>query len=1424
MMNAFIDIQQIINIANIALLVLFILVIALVVFSMLWALLRNWKFGTYRLICMSVFILAAVLTLNLLTKGLGQITSPVTFTISVTVNGTYCQATFGQFLPVLTQFLEDILKALNSSVDPSSITGYAMSLAISILSCVIFSLEMIIIVFILNPIFNLFWHVLWVKVFTPKRLRNDKREKRRLNWIAMLEEGLIAIVCVALLYAPLTSTVNSLSGAWSSTSVKAEQRGLKKADNDTVQLVDSIVKAYEDSVFAQAFFSWNRDAQTGKTFDQNLMAFIAGVDYQGGKLDAFSELANFGSMASIVVQSGMINTSGEMAAANYASFFASGYMPMLLDTLSNTQIVTNLLPTGLTLLMNLDAVKEQIAINEGLNFYDVDFSSSLKKLSSLWDEALATPALSRIYYQEGDDIPEGYSVGDVKRTGDLLQGFFASDSAEKVHHILSELSSDDLSFVDTILQAYLVTQALKAKNNPPAEGSNIALTDFLPALPEDIDSDGDGVADRVPEDYKAIQAGHELVILYDSFVDLNLIDPNLLSSFTNTLNGGSSGIDGNAFMDTMLNHVSEVGPIFYGNPADAEDTCLLDSVFILNGASSLMKMVGNTMNDSMGLSGEDRIDLNPIIENLDSGTQEQKRAKYKDEFRGLFGVLEGLTSNEEGKTFFRHISDTPGMYKDPENSNLVGMDPNLLTAFVNGTSALDNTQIGSAILRKMIVKFLSEGSALFGDGFVFGNDCPNLGHEISSFLASYRDHQDMVSTLIGVTGSGFTGNQGAEKLKAFAAYEDDLAAFLADFAGNAFFNPDVGGLHNQNFYSLLSMLFASTLGEDFHAAEVKAVLDESTPEDFADLAHGFMAMATSNLISAISGGGGFALSSLTDVSFETFFGAIGNSKILRVIFQPILDNRILNNDTFRSDEAPLSFNNVEDWASEGRVIDYLIRFAAEYGDLSNIDFLSSDPESIAGLIATLSQSSLFVDADTHEYLFSKFIASKFIGSFASMGDAASFFTNPGADIANGSSATAYEEEDFSYFKADLLEIDRAGWIDESQAIGDLLLAATTIGGFDSFSAASDFRSYELHSFEGLFRAAEASRAFGPIALYHVHEKINEMIQGSGASYVKANVQSLYSDAGVKAPVASFVLEDNAVLSLLAMIIDPTGKDGMGNPKYPLLDGSGAFTSFTFFGANAIRAEVVVNLLLPIANSNIYNGTRISDGAGHPALSAFEQDLADKFAASNIYGGGYDFTKIEEYVADTVALATTNEERYAIWSSEIRILGSLVRQVKELGIDFDAGMDFRDLLADPSTRDENRDRIEKMLLDYNESGPLYRSLPIQIENALGSANFEVNGVVLDLSRANYDYMNGDRYERIEIRNLVDIFYYFSLMNYNLELAPATLMGDTPQRRLLHRLKEDRLLNTVKPGETQTVLDPIKDMVVAFPGGSAIWDSI
>ena len=648
-----------------------------------------------------------------------------------------------------------------------------------------------------------------------------------------------------------------------------------------------------------------------------------------------------------------------------------------------------------------------------------------------------------------------------------------------------------------------------------------------------------------------------------------------------------------------------------------------------------------------------------------------------------------------------------------------------------------------------------------------------------------------------------------------------LGNFLVAYLNNGYFNPvwDAGTDHelrNGNISGLMETLFGTVLGDNYKKDEVRAIIAGADEEDMRDLAHAIGTFASSDAISSLTAGT-LDLGSLADINFEELFGAIGSSKILKGIFAPIINEKVLSNASMVSgNSVELRMGADADWATEGKVIDAIVGFAAKHGDFANIDFLNSEPSAITGILKALAGSQLFSNKDPNDttYPFSNFISEKMVSSFASAGTAASFFVNFGVDT----SLPSFDESDFSEFKAACKSVaSKEEWATEIDAIGEILSGVHSIGGFSGFNS-GNLTTFSAKSLRDMLHASESSKVFGKFIIYHLHEKLVDMLATAQAAFGNANVAYLGENGRTLDEIR---YENERLIDMLEFILNPSGRDGGGEKTYTLLNDSGAFGAgnFSLFGSGSMSGKTIEDLLIPLARSHIYNGAVTS------GLTAFEKEISTMLYSSHIYGDGITAEQVDGFIQSIAAGAANDQERFAIWESEIAILAQMVDEFGALGLSFGgSGMSFEGLLGDgvdQPTRKANTAKIETLLLDFNESSCLYRALPIQIENAMKNAGLKdlnLFGSTLNFDLVHFHYAGDARYHRAEIRNFANIFYNYYQLGHPTSITPADASDPTKQelvKQLLADMRYDKII-----GEAFDALFPDAEPNVADYGGNPL----
>ncbi|MCR4562091.1 MAG: hypothetical protein K5694_02675, partial [Bacilli bacterium] len=1396
------DAALITNITNWVLLGLFFLVIIILALCFLRGYFRGWKYGTYRIIAFAVAFVVAFATLKLVGNAIGNLNLPFLGTVSfqITSSGeTYnIAATFGSLNSVISSIVEQVLKAYHVNMAPEAIAAYALAVANSAVLLITMIIEGILIATIYNLLVMILWHAAFIRII-PK----EKREasKKKLRFVSAAEELLIGALCMVMIMAPLTSMVNSLANGWDNNENTSNATKSIQADDETYQTIQGIVDTYNNSAFAKAFFSWTKFGGDF-SFDQALTNWATAGSYDNATVSLVNELTYLTKVGSIVVENGFLSQDGDMATK--AIFFAvSEGAPELLRALAKSSLITGIMPFALEIVTNLDGVKEYLKTNEGIDFSG-NYSLTLDKLASIYSNLINNSDLTSAVVNEDGSIGE---------PSDIINAAFTSNTQTPMEVFFDELnSSEDLAVINTVLSSAFYVMACNAKKaeaeDPEKYKNQFTIADFVPDVGE-YDSDGDGIPDKVSDEFLNFGWFKQIAIAYDAIVQLVGVDSRFLSLLTSGIGQETYTIDSDTMIDLYVDRIRDVAPIVYGDLSDTagknpdvsiNSYCLLDCDMIKFAVPKIFNVLADSVNNAFNFTGEKAISLEKVGEELTDPTA------LKNEFKNLFEVIYCITDTEEGKDFLKNLDQLRGIYthKEEADSNPVflGANKNLVNSLANALDKLDSSKVAKALMPPIFTNYLTgDDSPLKQAGLDLQFDFENvdIGTNLASLIRVYNSCQGVVSYVTGLGSAGDLSIKAANSmLYTMVNYKADdgngnlvpqIQLLLKEIVTNPLLNPS--GSNNGNIASLLKMVLKSALNNE----EYSTLIDETVAAtdltsggstEITAIVNAFIAISESDLLSAMNGlsGGSFNLSSLANVSFETILGAVGQSKIISKIMAKFLNDTLLhmniNGVEIDIESEGVDFTAVTDWAEEGKAIDKLVKAATSIGDLNNIDFINSSPDAIRDILLCLSQSEIFpaTKEGTTGCAFSSVLASALIASVKDNSEMAPYF----ADI--DSTAGNYT---FETLRNDITSLTREDWLSESDTFSSVIRYLQLFGLDMTFA---DLRDMNADLFENLINNISLSKSVGRLLSYRVFKIVNDAIVGSNTSspFAKANLDYIWN----LDDISERQKEDATLSSLVHTVIDPSGYDG-SKYTYVFLNEAGAFN-----GANldikSIPAQTVIKPMLnALAESKVYNTRKTGE-----TMTSFELEVADLLVKSGLYGENNEATKDKVLAAVSKIGDTDTATHIANWKNEIVSLVNIIEAVQNSPINlFDFKVEdyfSKSLSADQN--EANRVELNNILNLVNEDELLYEIIPTQIENAINS----IDAGNFDLSKANVHY--AERYDSEEISHLTYIIKDSFLRP---DTTNASALTDPYLQDLLRHASQSKVVNSLKSGETKTCLE-------------------
>lgn len=1358
--------EQIVSIIQLAANTAFYSLLGILVVAFLWGLLQGWRYGTYHMVFLGLLVALGLVTLGPVVDAIsgfdlsGIVTQPITVQIqehSITVNVTTLSDT-------LTSFFDQLLRAYGVAASSDDIVAYSQALAGSVLKLVLIFAEGIIIAILGSLLVWILWHICFKFLFARKRpvktypsgdtsepVIVKRRPKRRLRLLSGVEQLAVAAVCMAMIVAPLSSVVNTISKNLEVDKEASEQ-------DETVGLVYDCLDAYENSIFAKVFFSVEGQDGT-KTIDSQLISFLTSTNSGDIKTDVLSELASIAEVGTSVINSGLLSMFSADG-TKWSTLIASTLIPTLLQQVASVELVRVALPIAVSIALHIDQVKSILGEDavSYISSANYDYADELENLSDFYVDLLDSGFFDVI-------------VDEVSKTPiiDLRQLFSIFKDQEAYDAFHSALSKADSDFINHLLAGAVYTMATK-DGSTPGDGE-LGLASFLPSEP-----DGSISYQKVAQ----MKWFDELGLVYDAFYSLVGIDKEQMEGLFDELPtiGGSSSPKADSqsgegqsgtILDKALNfvvdHSAEIVEVIVGkrdasgNPVEVGEDgistskkSLLDSQLLGNALDDLLPFAQKQL-DAANLPFD--LDLSEAESELVSSDIGATRINFKRELGSILDLVSDFASTESGKAFLLDVKGLQGINFDPDGK-LYSIDEGLLDALIDCLPNADRSLILSSNLPS-----IAEGALKNVPLEEYGIEhldfeCDSLGFEISKLLKIAKYCPVLVSSFAKFESMG-TSTMTSLVVEA----EDEFAYILDAILSSKIINPVIDGKENVNFCNLVNTLMekvGDTVSfEPLTPEDLPSNLTSEYDDDgnitvkgetyyLVDALCGVVSSGLVENLSCITGGdANQAVAALSRVDIASVFESIGNSKLLSKMAGQALDGYIIK-PLFGDDTEGVSFTNITDWKAEGEAIESIIALAAKGIDLSNLDFFAIGPN-VGELLTRLADSGIFTSRDG-EYLFPKFLYNKLVGSLS--GDALSFFLDPNDQVDPASLTTLEQKKEHTkLLYSDMVESlsNRGDWTGaegEISKVSDILDAISSIGGLDAISS---FSYESLPAMEKAMGALATCRSLGRVVLYNgLHEAIGGLSEEASTPEIDFScINSAFflhfdgEDLSLGYPrltdedMAENQEEIATLFAALDVIFDPSYgiyKDGQVN-----LDD---------INLGTINSEFQLRPLLESASSS-----KLLSTAEEGKRPVFKQLVDYVLATSTIYGEQGAEQDYQEFIASPINDYTKKSIRSIVdgvgqseWDSEISIICHIVDSVQKSGlINSEGGFDL-EAVSDPAAffgtgaqKQGKVDGLKTILNDLNSSSLFYRAIPTMLDKAFTGENNGHNHLFGDASFAN-----------------------------------------------------------------------------------------
>lgn len=1294
--------------------------------------------------------------------------------------------------------LRDYINAFFDVYDVASgqaASEYALSIATSLLALLSIIISSILIISVGGFLTVLIWNLI-LKRFYPRRVVKTKRKK----WLGGLFHSARYVVITLMCALPTVSIIGTFSRAYA-------QTNNGESDSEVAQYLNSFVSTYNNSIFSNVFFNWTSKDGVW-TFDTWLMDFFTDTGTGDSIYDIIAQIGHGGGS---IISNGLVTEDGfsfDPALINNADFFIQ-----LLETLSGSDLVAYALPIALAIGLNQEGMKDYIdaSLIEDFNF---DVQDEIDTLQIIVSDVFNSGLLRNfVNYDENGTATGWKDVSEIDIDA-LYQSMLTEENYPYFMRIFESIS-------DSELLSRLIPIVLYSVVSSDKVGEDISSY-----LPSEL------------ADYKNIDWGRNLAIIYDSLYELNQVEPNLLQMF---LPGESqTDVDVNQLVDDMRNGTSLdetgqqiidlvfvnakalsyifVGPLDEsGNPIGVDeegrtimtdkdgnrlenaDYALFDSDLIRYAIDDLVDLLVSSLSSNETID-IDTNELENIIHNMNN---EKAFYNFKKEFGALLNTLSLMNEYDSIVDYIQDPTNSDAITFDEEGM-IVDVDENFIDGMENVLPSIDNSKILSSVVPNII------------QGFMDSPDVTNALAKIGLSPANFDwevEHigQELALIFSSIEGVVYVSNNFLEKdemsismaLKSIPENEEELLSLLEIFYVSNILNPkdSFGNMTTNNFYSVLELVYENSITEfDFDPSRFNVTKWENSKHlngeyildrngkivydgEIGYIVNFFSVFGSTGIYDALQGE---TLSNETIGQLETvyrisdIFAAIDLSVVTKSSIADTFDYYLVNSGII-DPSSGISFSNVINWTEEGKVFGKICTTIGKFEqNINEIDIFKVEPDLVLELLDNLVDSSVFVDKNSQEFLFSNFIYDKLHQSMDSLGTNRDYFADP-----DGLSYSEIEKDfaDANYKEAwkDLTSREQETGYDLNYGIYKMLV--------DINLAIDSLPNPSGNIFENLFSdemdetlLRKAIHSFNEVNLLRVpiYNAIDELINQVSVEdfdLTNANSEALLS------------LDKQGRKQELDLIVDV-----LSDFKEVGISLDGSVPDFNIFDIDENK-ETFEQLLNKIYESEVFNTFKDSEVRLEENLTAFESIItyfvrkigyADEMAGPN--------QSIEQLIisiGNKHADSSVSQDGWLGEEGEINLTMNVISNATPIANENgEISIDTLNRLWATLDQNGNIDSLPltNFLNSLNDSRLFFRILPSEIENAMNNATLTTSGLAFlgDVSfRSVNVYYNGDNpYLEGEIENLVAIIenlyyinegHYTSLSSLDLGLFEETMLN-------------------------------------------------
>jgi len=252
----------------------------------------------------------------------------------------------------------------------------------SLLSLFVFIIMMLITTLIIAPLLSILLYYVLVKPLVGKRTI----KKHKLRVAGFFVNLVKTFITVSLFITPLTALTNKVAS-----SAKEFE-----FENEQAEVFVEYVDAYNNSLLAQSVSSIKVGEES---IDVAFTNYLTSFGEGDSKTSFLSELGMFLNIAFEGIQDGVIDLS--TFAVDYTKLLSKEFVAKVISELATSKLVTTLLPVAISIVVNLEEIKNNIDLTE-INWDDLNWGDELNVISDIYTEFYETGIIKKFVVDQED--------------------------------------------------------------------------------------------------------------------------------------------------------------------------------------------------------------------------------------------------------------------------------------------------------------------------------------------------------------------------------------------------------------------------------------------------------------------------------------------------------------------------------------------------------------------------------------------------------------------------------------------------------------------------------------------------------------------------------------------------------------------------------------------------------------------------------------------------------------------------------------------------------------------------------------------------------------------------------------------------------------------------------------------------------------